>query len=274
MNRSLPHESKFLCGAPTKECRACLKRWSQCQQCTRLYLKGESSLTSCPECREVRQSRYRYSAAEKHLAACPMCEEPRPCDRTVKRAGARCHNHGGASKKGAEHANFKHGFRSKDAPIYLMQRYQSFLNNPERQSLQHEIALSQALVADSLSRLYRGESGEAWKQLQTTFEGVIKAIRSEDQAAITEALNNHYVVIRRGGNDEAARRELRAALELTGKLKERDLKREKDLHQMISLNEFYILLNQSLAIVDRYVPKSEHGKLHEEFAKMMKGEPD
>ena len=202
-----------------------------------------------------------------------MCSEPRPCDRPVKRAGAKCYMHGGASKKGASHGNFKHGYHTKDAPLYLMQRYEQALDDPDRQSLQHEIAMAKALGFDALARLHRGESGEVWKQLQTSFEQLTRAIKGDNPAALNAALTNHFTVIKRGTSDEAARRELREAIELTGKLKEKETKRERDLNLMIGVEDFYVLMARTLAIVEKYVPKAEHQQLHDEFEKVMVGEP-
>ena len=273
MQQALPHATK-ICDGLTKECRACLRRWESCQACKRAYLKTETGNTSCPACQEPRQTRYRYSAKEREVTQCPMCDEPRACINPVMKGRDKCRMHGGKSKKGAAHGKFKHGYRTADAPLYLLQHYEESLNDPEMQTLDHEVALARGLVKDGMARLARGESGEIWKQLQTSFGQLTGAIKANDAAKINQALTNLHLVIRQGVSDETARREIRNSLKLVSALKGRQSRIERDANLMIPIQQFYILMGQTLAVVERYVPKDEHGKLYDEFNSIMVAKPN
>jgi len=260
------------CGHRTKECADCLKRWQACQGCQRKFARSEYALTVCPQCSAPRSTRYRYSKDEYDISQCPMCGNDRACDRNRMRGRSGCRSHGGPSKRGAESKRFKEGKYSKDAPVFLLQRFKQYFSDPEMMSLAREISWARSLTDASLAKLSRGESGELWKQAKLNFERLTRAIQSKNTGAIQSALTNLHLVLMRGLADEAAERNLRANLLLTAKLVRAEVRRERDLNMMISIAEFYVLMSQTMEVMMKYVPdKDAQAALAEEFKGIMVG---
>src|SRR5215203_1430601 len=79
----------------------------------------------------------------------------------------RCRMHGGASLKGTDLPQFRHGRYSKSLPDKLAGRYEEALSDEERHDLRDEIALAEAKIFDLLLGMKRGEFDEAraWKDV-------------------------------------------------------------------------------------------------------------
>ncbi len=91
------------------------------------------------------------------------------CKRMATSNG-RCHWHGGLrSPADTSPAPHNGGKWTTVLPDYLRARYQNTTNDPDRLSVQGEIALIDARIEDLLSRLSSGESGAAWEELNDAY---------------------------------------------------------------------------------------------------------
>lgn len=63
----------------------------------------------------------------------------------------RCRLHGGASLRGSEHPNFKHGLYTKYTPAKIAEKIENFLE-ADPLNLENELALTRALLAEFISR--------------------------------------------------------------------------------------------------------------------------
>src|SRR5437667_9187740 len=91
-----------------------------------------------------------------------------PCANPAMENG-RCRMHRGKAVKGIAHPNFKTGKYSKYLPERMLARYQEAQSDPNLIELRGEVALTDTFLADQLSKLDRGESGELWERLQDAF---------------------------------------------------------------------------------------------------------
>jgi hypothetical protein len=89
-----------------------------------------------------------------------------PCQNPAMKNG-RCRMHGGATPRGTDLPQFRHGRYSKSLPDKLVGRYEEALTDEERHDLRDEIALAEAKIYDLLLGMKRGEFDEAraWKDV-------------------------------------------------------------------------------------------------------------
>jgi hypothetical protein len=90
-----------------------------------------------------------------------------PCQNPAMKNG-RCRMHGGATPRGTDLPQFRHGRYSKSLPDNLAGRYEEALSDEERHDLRDEIALSVAKINDLLLGMKRGEFDEerAWSRVE------------------------------------------------------------------------------------------------------------
>lgn len=77
----------------------------------------------------------------------------RSCENPPVLGRNRCRMHGGASLRGSNHPNFKHGRRSKAPPRHLLRIYEETCSDANLLELRSEIALGDARVSDLLEQL-------------------------------------------------------------------------------------------------------------------------
>lgn len=88
----------------------------------------------------------------------------RQCEATSKRSGKRCRKHamrgrnvclvhGGKTPRGAASPHFKTGRHSRSLPGHLVAAYERALSDPRLLSLHDDIALTDAMLAETLSQL-------------------------------------------------------------------------------------------------------------------------
>ena len=96
-----------------------------------------------------------------------LCENP-------AMPNGRCRMHSGKAKAGIEHPNFKTGRFSKHLPTGIAELYENSLSDRDLTEHRESIALVDALLADRLDKLYRGESVDFWKVLRSLHSNYMK----------------------------------------------------------------------------------------------------
>jgi hypothetical protein len=163
--------------------------------------------------------------------------------------------HGGTSKRGVEHHNFKHGRYTRAIPDHLSQRYRASLKDSERHDLRDEIAVAEAKVADCLYRMSvdPGDSDTLWIRLRNLEREVSRAEnpkRAEILAVLLET-------IRAGGDAAVASRELDAWIARKSRSVETDVRVAKDKRHMIPVEEFMAAMSAVLEVITRNVEDDE-----------------
>lgn len=126
----------------------------------------------------------------------------RQCEATSKRSGERCRkhamrgrnvcmSHGGKTPRGAASPHFKTGRYSRSLPGHLVATYERALNDPRLLSLRDELALTDAMIAETLSQL-DDDSSEA--KDRRVFREVMRLIDQRRRLVETEV--RHIVLAR------------------------------------------------------------------------------
>lgn len=183
--------------------------------------------------------------------------------RTGQRCGAQavrgrnvCYHHGGATPRGPDNANWKHGRnrRHKVLPPRMVEAYEASLKDPELLSLREEISLVDARITDLLKRIDTGESGRLWGLLSDAYDKLRE--HRNDPAKGAYWLNEIGALIHRGVGDYAAWGELSNKLEQRRRLVESESKRMKDMQAMISAEETMALMGEIYVILQTHITDS------------------
>lgn len=179
---------------------------------------------------------------------------PKRCGAKTKSGGTcqtwampngRCRLHGGKSLSGIASATWKHGRYSKVLPSRLLDRYQQATADPELLALRSEISLVDARIAELLTKLDEGESGQVWKWLQERMDDFNRAnrhasnIKDEERrkaklAEAAEALSDIQSLIARGASDWQVWGEVVSMIDTRRRLVESEQKRLVAMQQMIT----------------------------------------
>jgi hypothetical protein len=157
-----------------------------------------------------------------------------PCKRHHKKGRRRCHKHGGNSKRGIDHPNYREG-------KYVKERYRDFIDDPalseafedaeqfhDQLSLRKEITLLDARTAVILRRLQHGEGPSLIRRAQEAFEKFASAQAAKKRDAALEAIQQLGQLLRRGVDEEDDWEKLEElAFERRPKLVESEIKRQQ-----------------------------------------------
>jgi hypothetical protein len=157
-----------------------------------------------------------------------------PCKKRHKKGRRRCFKHGGNSRQGIEHPNYKEG-------KFVKERYKSFIDDPElaeafedaelfpdQLSLRKEINMLDARAAVILRRLQRGEGPSVLRRAQQYFEEFAAAQASKDRDKALDALQLLGQTLRRGVAEEKDWEKFdELTLERRPKLVESEIKRQQ-----------------------------------------------
>lgn len=186
------------------------------------------------------------------------------CTAKSKQSGQRCKNrpspgmtvcriHGGATPRGIAAPTFKHGKYSKHLPSRLIERYNDAVDDPALLEMRHEIALLDARLTDILGRVDTGESGTAWRGIQSAYNDLRKALSSGNSEMVSNALFDLNAHIEKGHSDYAAWHEIHSLMEQRRKLVESEQKRLQTMDQMITAEQAIAYATAVLSSVKAHV---------------------
>ncbi len=219
----------------------CIANRRNCDQCQYRYKKGDP----------------RYQDQGK----CPQCGAPRArCKRPANKNFTVCKAHGGGSPiqgRPGGFGNAPHLFSRKDSlPHRLIERYQQALNDPELESLEKDLALSEAIIQDITSRLYQGETGQLWQELKSTkilYQQTQKALmRDPDSPELQDQLRSYHQrlmeLIDQGSSDYMHHTDLLRWLEQKRKLVLTEFERKAKLGEMVHAEKF-LAFTQAIGVI-------------------------
>ena len=195
----------------------------------------------------------------------PLHEDARLCN-AHKRDGAICTNmavtgmtkcrmHGGKSLRGAALPQYKSGRYSKSLPMQLAQRYEEARSNPRLLSLDDDIALTEARLAQLLEQVDTGESGARWQALREALEAFSAAMGVGDMAGMAA----HFAELRRlveaGAAQVGVWREVYEVVETRQKLVPAQVKTLQTLQQMLTVQQHMLMVGALTDAVVRAVQK-------------------
>jgi hypothetical protein len=219
----------------------CGRRRRQCYNCGHKYI-GKDQIDS-----------------EFHLWECPECGDDRHCAWPVNNAGEACKYHGGASPKGAEHYNYKHGAYSKWLPSDLASGYEEYMSDPDRMSLEREMALTRALIADRAQALNAVHSAEAWEQLSKLYGRLERAEAKKDADSYARIKLEMGKIIDAGAGLESTRKELKGLIDQERKLVDTERQLMIDMGELMTRGMVLMMFGNYMEAVKNNVLPLEGG---------------
>jgi hypothetical protein len=197
----------------------------------------------------------RVPAREKPKICGAKTRSGEPCKQTILGPSGRCKFHGGASLRGPDLPQFKHGRYSKLFPKEVRKRFEEAQDDPERLSLEEDVSLIQAHIADVAANLdvrdsaeFRARLREAWGR----YQAIISAKEIDSEKAIA-ARANLGTIIANGADDAERWSELIDLIERKANVSAKEWKRQTDMQSVISLGQAMVLMQALLDSVIRNV---------------------
>lgn len=175
-----------------------------------------------------------------------------PCKQPAM-ANGRCRYHGGIRPVGPAHPAYQHGRYSKHVPQRLLERYAQAASDPDLLALREDIALIDARLADLLSRVDSGESGEAWTKAREALESFQAGQQANDVPQMKAAIADLGKIIKRGQADYAAWREVGTAIDRRERLVRSERKRLVEMQQVLTLQEGMMLFQRIGELIETHV---------------------
>jgi hypothetical protein len=164
-----------------------------------------------------------------------------------------CHIHGGKSPTGIASPNLTHGKHSRDLPTRLHQRYHEFLGDRRYTELRDEVALIDALLAQTLRALDTGDSSWFRKALMRTWKGLEKARRDGDSEEAAKLLNDLGELIETHHGPQAAEDDAVKLIMQRKRLVESERKRRLEEQHMVAVEEVLLFADAMAEAVRRNV---------------------
>ena len=191
---------------------------------------------------------------------------PAQCTAKSKRSGERCKGvavsgsrtqkcrmHGGHAAGGTEASNFIHGRHSRYLPADLSEVYEESLTNPDLLDMSEHIALLEARINDVLRGLSEDGVVPRWGMIEEVFGEFETALLSGDMDKVGPALQKWHAFLEGGKKWDRAWETINDTLEQLRKVAEVEVKRKRDLHQMIPVQRVMTLMASVAAAVKRNV---------------------
>lgn len=184
-----------------------------------------------------------------------------------------CHAHGGKAAVGMANGQWKGKGYSKYLPAELLQDYEAALNDPERLSLQYEMALLRMQLQKVIAELRAGQTisdevHEAARQVSAAYNAAHAANQAGDTGRFVQAMvrlgqarNDLQAALRPAAAQEATRQRAVQMTQAIERLTRSENQRIVELHGMVSLEaamaDRHALVSAVLEAIDGLVRDPE-----------------
>lgn len=158
--------------------------------------------------------------------------------------GQKCRMHGGhgAREAGPNNPSFKHGRHSKYLPSQLDALYRDAISNPDLLELADHIALLEARIQSILLANKDGDPVPRWQEIREMFDILATAILAGDQENTNAQLALMFKRLESGIAWDTTWDQVSSTLENLRKLTDTEVKRKKELNQMVPIERVVILM--------------------------------
>lgn len=178
-----------------------------------------------------------------------------------------CRFHGGRAPRGIDHHATQKRIYDELAPSRMQGDLLRIATAPDLLALVDELVLLRARAADILKRVDSGESGKAWRDLQSLvdkFEG--EEHGSPEQWRVWRRIR---AVVSEGNQDWATWGELQGVIRDVTKLAESQRRYRLEQQHMLSTDAAYAMMTNLVEVVLREVPDERvHQRIADEFARL------
>lgn len=165
----------------------------------------------------------------------------------------KCRMHGGKVLVGAANPSFKHGRYSRYLPSHIDELYQQALSNPDLLEMSDHIALLEARINDILKAMAGGDPVPRWSQFAEAFGEFETALLSKDEGRVIPALEAIHKLLENGKKWDRSWDDIQGTLEQLRKMADTEVKRKKELHQMVPIERVVALMAAVATAVKRNV---------------------
>ena len=217
---------QFLCGRRTHSCRIC---------------------------------KHRYPKSERDIWTCPDCGEHRACKQLVHIEGEACHYHGGKSLKGLASPKYEGKGYSKYIPKGLMQDHNDFLNDPQRLTVSHEVALARTVLLSELESWGKTSNQDTWGELGKLYRKITQNIvKGKD---IGRLLGELGILIEQGAGQAEHLESIRKQTETVRRLVDTERQIYVDRGELVAKGAFILLMdkytNLLFDVIDKVVSNAK-----------------
>lgn len=186
----------------------------------------------------------------------------------------KCRMHGGGTSMiGSRNPAFKTGRHSKFLPAKLTELYEEALANPDLIEMNDHIALLEARIQDVLTGIDEGEPVPRWSDVAEHWAVIETAILSDDADTRISGMQRMHDMLDAGMKWDKTWGEVGSTMEQLRKMVDTEVKRKKELNQMIPIERVTILVGAVGDAVKRNVTNpAEIEKVYREIA-MLYGAP-
>lgn len=167
----------------------------------------------------------------------------------------RCRMHGGMTLVGIAAPNFITGRYSKHLPTRLYERFAESQADPMLFELRSEVSLVDTRISELLQRIEnKGDSTELWKRVEADYQKLHESIMgaSEPQEVLFK-LGELGKTVRDGTGDWATWSEIARMVEQRRRLVESERMHQKQMQQLVSIDQMMLLAGALLASVKTHV---------------------
>lgn len=180
-----------------------------------------------------------------------------------------CRSHGGATPRGIDSANFRHGAYSKDLPARLSRKLDEARSDPQSLSTFNEILVIQARLSDLMEKLKSADSEERWKGARDAFAVYRDEVQSDGIGSVRfqEAEGLLFRYFSEGAEEFQLWRNIYEAMHVKTKLTDSYTKRMASQNMLYTHSEITSLLGSILRNIDTLVDSPEtrsriHNSIH------------
>lgn len=187
----------------------------------------------------------------------------------VGSANQKCRMHGGTAETGIAASNFKHGRHSRALPPNIDTLYQQARNNPDLIEMSDHIALLEARIQQVLIELKDEGTVPSWSAMRAMFETLETALLSGDVDKVVPALDAMHKLLDDGKRWDTTWASVLETMEQLRKLTDTEVKRKKELNQMVPVERVVALMAAVAEAVKRHVKSPEEIQaVYREFAQL------
>jgi hypothetical protein len=150
--------------------------------------------------------------------------------------------HGGKTPSGYGLPQTKSGKYSKVLPLRLAARYEESLAHQDLLSVRDDVAVCEARLAELLTRIDTGESAQRWQDLRQALTEFSTALAAGDGAALHRHCATLHLLVRQGGDEYAAWREIQRLWDTRCRLTLTEHKTLVAAQQMVSTEQLLVYM--------------------------------
>lgn len=171
----------------------------------------------------------------------------------------RCSFHGGKSKRGIHHYNFKTGKYCEVMPDHLVEHYEKLMEDGDLLSLREDVGVMTSLVMDAFRDMKENyySSVQYFKLMKRGFQELdllLKSYSDEVPDSLVNKLNEIKFTFMEAQSEHHKKSELMNMMDQKRKLAESERKRLLEAHQLFSAEQMMTVMAAVLSIIRENVP--------------------